>query len=128
MTAIEDGNRQLQLIGALVDTNKRGKGFMSEKKMYVRLPALPAPDFFGVAEHSILTADGKKLLSYDCRTQAGFVYYMEDATWSISAPIAFEAWAALVSAAGLEVAGSPDARRWIDACLAGRAANPAGLN
>ena len=77
---------------------------MSENSIKARLPRLPHPEFFRTAEHSILTADGSALLAYDPETRAGFIYSMTTGTWSITAPIAFPAFAVIVAGSVLSLA------------------------
>lgn len=101
---------------------------MSERKTRVRLPALPAAEFFQAPEHTILSADGKALLSYDSATSSGFVYYLDTRSWSITAPVSFDAWATLAAAAGLAIPPGADAARWIRACSSLALRGSAGLH
>jgi hypothetical protein len=89
---------------------------MAENSIKAQLPRLPHPAFFSTADYTIRTSDGSALVSYDPETRAGFVYTVSAGVWSISAPIAFLEFAALVAAAGYVVSDSPDARRWFAAC------------
>lgn len=97
---------------------------MTENNMRVRLPTLPDPAFFKKPEASILTEGGLALLTYDPVTRAGFLYLIAAETWSIAAPIAFEEFAVMVAAAGYRLPDSPDARRWVNACLGPDATKP----
>lgn len=97
---------------------------MSKAKLEVRLPVLPAAEFFAEAKHSIMSDDGTALLSYDTGTCSGFIYYITDKAWSIMSPVDFHTWALLVRAAGFTVSDCEDARRWFRACCP----HPSGAN
>lgn len=89
---------------------------MTESKIIAKLPALPAPEFFRDPNHTILTADGSALLTYDPATQAGFIYYLESKVWTIVAPVDFATFALHASASGHNVQAGEDAGRWFLAC------------
>lgn len=91
---------------------------MSENTMHVRLPALPDPGIFKNPDHTIMTADGQALLSYDPVTRAAFIYSLVQQRWTITAPVDFDVFASLVALAGYSVIDSDDARRWLGACMA----------
>lgn len=86
--------------------------------MHIRLPALPHPDVFKNPEHTIRTIDGGALLTYDPATCAGFIYQIEHKRWSITAPIEFSVFAAMLALAGYAVSDGDDAQRWVRACSA----------
>lgn len=89
---------------------------MGEGRIVATLPRLPAAEFFRDANHSIKTADGSALLSYDPATRAGFIYYLESCLWVIAAPVDFAVFALQASALGLSIEEGEDAARWFDAC------------
>ncbi len=89
---------------------------MSESTLSANLPRLPHPEFFCDPAHTIMDDARGALLSYDPTTRAGFIYYVESHTWSITAPVDFITWALLVKASGHTVSDSEDSRRWFKAC------------
>lgn len=89
---------------------------MAESHMRARLPALPHPDIFKDPEHTIRTIDGGALLTYDPATCSGFIYHIEHQRWSITAPIDFSAFAAMLALSGYVIADCADAQRWVRAC------------
>ena len=93
---------------------------MDEPILLAKLPALPAPDFFACAENSIMTADGSAILSYDPSTCSGFVYYIADRVWTISAPIDFVTFALQARLAGHAIDEGEATRRWLAACFPSR--------
>lgn len=99
---------------------------MSEKTLRVRLPALPDPSLFNDPTHTIATADGRALLTYDPETRAAFIYECAQMRWTIAAPVEFEEFIVLAAFAGHQVADSEDARRWLAAGM--RRADSAGVH
>lgn len=89
---------------------------MNENALKVHLPRLPNPEFFAVPEHSIRTACGQALLSYDRATGAGFVYNIQTNSWMIHAPVGFEVFAMLVAGAGYAIPAGDEAQRWFESC------------
>lgn len=89
---------------------------MAENTMKATLPRLPPAEFFAVPEHTIRTADGSALVSYDPQTRAAFVYAIREQRWSITAPCDFEFFAGLLAIAGHRLADCDDTRRWMAAC------------
>ena len=89
---------------------------MAERKMQVRLPRLAMPSVFSDGLNSILTADRETVLTYDPATRSGFVYAIRREFWSISAPIEFSEFYALLLHAGYELLAGEDAQRWLRAC------------
>lgn len=90
---------------------------MAENTLHLRLPVLPDPALFQDPERTILTTGGGALLSYDLATRTGFIYERASQRWTISTPIEFDMFAALVALGGYQLAASEDTRRWIAACL-----------
>lgn len=86
-----------------------------------RLPRLPDPAFFRDPERTVATSGGGALVSYDPETRAGFVYVIAEGLWSISAPIDFPMFAALLNVSGHRLPATPEVRAWVDRCLAGAA-------
>lgn len=91
------------------------------KRINARLPRLPDPTFFRDPERTVATSDGGALVSYDPDTRAGFLYVVAERLWSISAPIDFPMFAALLNASGHSLPATPEVRAWVDRCLAGTA-------
>ena len=91
------------------------------KTINARLPRLPDPAFFRNPERTMATSDGVALVTYDPETRAGFLYVVADGLWSISAPIDFPVFAALLDASGYSFPATPAVRAWVDRCLAGAA-------
>lgn len=94
---------------------------MAEQKTRVRLPRLPTPEFFSNCDHTILSADGGTLLSYDPVTSAAFAYSIPHSRWTIIAPCSFEDFANWAALSGYRIQEGEDARRWIHACTEGSA-------
>lgn len=91
------------------------------KTIKARLPRLPDPAFFRDSERTMATSDGGALVSYDPETRAGFLYVVAEGFWSISAPVDFPMFAALLDASGYSFPATPEVRAWVDRCLAGAA-------
>ncbi|MFD1069945.1 hypothetical protein ACFQ2D_08370 [Luteimonas composti] len=89
---------------------------MGNARITAKLPALPAPEFFARAEHSIITRDGAAILTFDPSTRSGFIYQVATGAWLISSPVSFGEFALLVVGSGYAVDDSEDARRWLRAC------------
>lgn len=89
---------------------------MTKKTLVARLPALPAPEFFRDATHTIRTVDGGALLSFDPKTRAGLIYEIASGTWSIAAPVDFHSFVLLAFVAGWRLADDQEARCWYEAC------------
>lgn len=85
-------------------------------KLRIHFPRMPAPEFFSEPSHTIRTADGSALLSYDPDTRAGFVYYLTTGVWTISAPVDFTTFALHARLSGHVLIDSDDAKRWMSAC------------
>ncbi|MFC3715594.1 hypothetical protein ACFONC_05465 [Luteimonas soli] len=80
----------------------------------MNLPALPDPAVFSNADHSVVTADGGALLTYDPATRAAFIYAIESRRWTIQAPIEFEMFVATAALAGYRLSDSPETKRWLE--------------
>lgn len=89
---------------------------MSENTLQARLPALAHPDVFKDPSRTLLTAEGKALLTYDPATRSGFIYEIESGVWFIQAPVDFLQFAVVARMSGHTIAESDDARIWLRAC------------
>ena len=89
---------------------------MSASKITATLPLLAHPDVFRDPARTIMTAEGKALLTYDPVTRSGFIYEIESRTWFIQAPVDFLQFALVARLSGHTVADTDDARVWLQAC------------
>lgn len=90
---------------------------MGAATLRAQLPALPDPALFNDPRHTILSACGGALLTYDPATRAGFIYLIESGRWHITAPVEFDVFASIIAAAEFRIADGDDARRWLAACM-----------
>ncbi|MCI4566384.1 hypothetical protein [Lysobacter sp. CFH 32150] len=90
---------------------------MSAQTLQAQLPVLPDKAIFSDPAHTIRSADGLALLTYDPSTRAAFIYIIASKRWTILAPIDFAAFAILVAASGHAIPDSEDARRWVATCM-----------
>lgn len=90
-----------------------GTGFMQ-----VRAPQFPALEILEDAGRSILTADGRALISYDPCARAGMIYAIENEIWSVTTPIGFIEFAKFLDEAGYQLPETAETRRWMLAAVA----------
>lgn len=89
---------------------------MTAAKIQARLPNLASPDVFSDPSRSIMSMDGRALLTYDPITRSGFIYHIESEVWFIQAPVDFVQFAFLARASGYSINAGEDAQRWLRAC------------
>ena len=89
---------------------------MSTSKLQAKLPTLAHPDTFRDPTRTLLTAEGKALLTYDPVTRSGFIYEIESGIWFIQAPVDFLRFALVARLSGHTIADSEDARVWLQSC------------
>ena len=89
---------------------------MSTSKLQAKLPALAHPDTFRDPTKTLLSAEGKALLTYDPVTRSGFIYDIETGIWFIQAPVDFLQFALVARMSGHTIADSDDARIWLQSC------------
>lgn len=97
---------------------------MSAAALRIRLPALANPEIFNDPSRSIMSADGRGLLTYDPATRSGFIYDLESKVWLIQAPVDFLHFALVARSGGYTINDGEDATRWLRAC----SPNAAGEN
>ena len=84
----------------------------------VRAPCFPSLDVLKDPGRSILTLDGRALITYDPNSQAGMIYAFANRIWSVTTPIGFVEFAGLLDDAGYSLPETPETRRWMMATLA----------
>ena len=89
---------------------------MSANKLQAKVPELAHPDIFKDPTRTLLTAEGKALLTYDPGTRSGFIYEIESGVWFIQAPVDFLQFALVARMSGHTITDSEDARLWIQSC------------
>jgi hypothetical protein len=89
----------------------------AQREQLPLLPALPSDDFFKAAQHTIRSADGRALLTYDPATQSGFVYQIATGHWHICAQISFTLFTFFATGIGYAPADDESLAHWLRACL-----------
>lgn len=89
---------------------------MPEQSARLPAPRNPGADFFADPSHTIRTAGGEALLSYDPAAQTALIFNIAEARWSIFTPCEFPRFLLMVAAAGYAIESGADSARWLAAC------------
>lgn len=91
---------------------------MNEHRVNVYSPLAPSAETMKTPARTLLSADGKMLVTYCPQNACGAIYHFDLEMWSMWSPIRFAQFASVLAARGIVLPDGAETRDWMNSCTA----------